>query len=133
MAEKWRRPVGRAMLSAMGQGFTLGDLMHPVGAEARIATDDILADLVFREAPRVTLAREQPVRRSTTAVMRLAPEFAYLAPRIPYFIRARAGWIADRSPGVDGWKRLSWDVLAALPVPRSIIDRRRTGRRAADM
>ena len=106
--------------------------MSPVCASDAIAQDDIVADLVFREAPRVTLARQQPIRRHVTAVARLKPEFAYLAPRIPYFIRGRAEWIATHSPGVDGWKRLSWDVLASLPVPRSMIDRRRTGRRTAD-
>jgi hypothetical protein len=116
----------------MADRFTLGDLMQPIGADAAIAQDDIVADLVFREAPRVTLARQQPIRRHITAVARLKPEFAYLAPRIPYFIRGRAEWIADHSPGVDGWKRLSWDVLSTLPVPRSMIDRRRTGRRSAD-
>lgn len=121
------------MISAMGQRLTLGDLMQPVGAEALIAHNDILAELVFRDAPRVSLAREQQVRRKITAVARLKPEFAHLAPRIPYLIRGQAEWIADRSPGVDGWKRLSWDVLAALPVPRSMVDRRRTGRRAADL
>jgi hypothetical protein len=106
--------------------LTLGDLLAPVSARDNVRDGDILADLVFRDAPRVTVAErsDQAEPRARWAVARPKPEYAHLAARLSYLIRGRSSWLRAACPQMAGWHQLSWTVLAALPVPASLVEAR---------